>query len=145
MPSSVYRHFLQFLCGCTCTKKQRTIFHLRMYKKQPSQSITLPDCYGKGFVTEKDMLRKRLLCTTAPTFSLTWQQTLHPCCIIVAFPVQYWPVLGYTSNGPVLLPASSSKQRCCQGIGTPAHHAPSEAEDRLQVFSGHIFSPSPLW
>jgi len=83
---------------------------------------------------------KRRLCTTAPTFGISWPQTPHPGCIILAFPAQGWPKLGYVGSGPVSLPACSS---------SPGNHdSPSPRAKRsrrlLTSLRRPCFSPSPL-
>lgn len=67
---------------------------------------------------------RRRVCTTAPTFSLTALQTLHPCCTSPAVPVQCRPAPRYASKGSAALHA------CPAGTGTAGRDSDSPGTEQ---------------
>lgn len=121
---------------------QHTVFHLTVYKKPPSEHY--PDkLLCLTLVRRDDTVNGEGICTTAPTFSLTALQTLHPCCISPAFPVQCSPVHRSISKGNVALHA------CQAGTGTASQdsNSPGTVQSERSLMSllrPFIFTVSSL-
>lgn len=121
---------------------QHTDFHLTVYKKLPSEHY--PDrLLCLTLVIRDDTVNGEGVCTTALTFSLTALQTLHPCCISPAFPVQCRPAPRSINKGSTVLHA------CPAGTGTASQDSNSPRTMRserslMSLLRPFIFTVSSL-
>ena len=114
---------------------QHTVFPLRTYNKQPSESIRLTDlCLT--LVIKEDTVNGKGVCAQPlqPSASAGHRHRIL-AALFWLFQRRAGLSLGTSAAAPCHCPPAPARQ----ATTTPPHHAPSEAEGCLQVFAGRVF------